>query len=285
MSKILAVTNQKGGVGKTTTAVNLTAALAELGKQVLLIDIDPQANATSSLGFDKRAIETSIYSCLMNDRPLESVITLTNWMRLDLAPANPALAGAEIELVEVPMRAYRLRTLLQAVRERYEFVLIDCPPSLSLLTVNALTAADGVLIPVQCEYLALEGLSQLMTTIDLVRRGINPSLKIEGVVMTMYDARTHLSQQVVAEVRKFFGDKLFQALVPRSVRLSEAPSFGRPGIAYAPSTAGAQAYRALAAELLARQEPKTNEGAQVTNSSLAATGVAAVSQVSVEEGL
>ncbi len=260
MSKILSLANQKGGVGKTTTAVNLAAALAEHGQRVLLVDLDPQANATSSLGFDKRALTQSVYDCLMDELPLDQIITLTNWVRLDLAPSSPALAGAEIELVDLPDRAHRLRGALQPIRERYDYIFIDCPPSLSLLTVNALSAADGVLVPVQCEYLALEGLTQLMATIDRVRRSLNPSLKIEGLVMTMYDSRTHLAQQVVDEVRQHFGDQLFATLVPRSVRLSEAPSFGRPGIAYAPTTPGAQAYRALAAEMLERNHTQTADG-------------------------
>lgn len=259
MSKVICFANQKGGVGKTTTAVNLAAALAEAGQHSLLIDLDPQANTTSSLGVDKRTLEQSIYDCLMNELPLAEVIALTNWVRLDLAPAHPALAGAEIELVDVPERAQRLRHVIEPVRSRYDYILIDCPPSLSLLTLNALSAADSVLVPVQCEYLALEGLTQLMATIDMVRRSLNPALKIEGLVMTMYDSRTHLSQQVADEVRKHFGDSLFQTMVPRSVRLSEAPSFGKPGIAYAPSTPAAQAYRALAQELIARNGAATAE--------------------------
>jgi chromosome partitioning protein len=255
MSKILSLANQKGGVGKTTTAVNLAAALAEAGKHILLVDLDPQANATSSLGFDKRAGTQSVYDCLLDDVPVEAIIALTNWVRLDLAPSSPALAGAEVELVNEAGRETRLRGLLHAVSDRYDVILIDCPPSLSLLTLNGLSASDGVIVPVQCEYLALEGLTQLMATLDLVRRSLNPSLRIEGLIMTMFDVRTHLSQQVVDEVRKHFGDKVFQAMIPRSVRLAEAPSFGQPGIAYAPNTPGAQAYRALAAELLARITP------------------------------
>ena len=258
MGKIISLANQKGGVGKTTTAVNLAAALAESGRQVLLVDLDPQANATSSLGFDKRVITQSVYNCLMEDLPLEKIVALTNWMRLDLAPANPGLAGAEVELVGEEAREYRLRNALRAMNSRYDYILIDCPPSLSLLTLNALAASDSVIVPVQCEYLAMEGLAQLMTTIDMVRRSLNPSLRIEGLVMTMYDARTHLSQQVAEEVRKHFGDKVFKTVVPRSVRLSEAPSFGQPGITYAPTTPGAQAYRALVAELTARNGADLN---------------------------
>jgi len=254
MSKILSLANQKGGVGKTTTAVNLAAALAEAEQRALLVDLDPQANATSSLGFDKRALAQSVYDVLMDGVPLEQIVRLTNWMRLDLAPSSPALAGAEVELVALEDRAQRLRAALELVRDRYDYILIDCPPSLSLLTLNALVAADGVLIPVQCEYLALEGLTQLVATIERVRAGLNPALRIDGLIMTIFDSRTHLSQQVADEVRKHFGDKLFATMVPRSVRLSEAPSFGKPGIAYAPASPAAQAYRAIAAELLARTE-------------------------------
>jgi chromosome partitioning protein len=259
MSRILSLANQKGGVGKTTTAVNLAAALAEAGKTVLLVDLDPQANATSSLGFDKRALARSVYDCLLNDVPLAEIIQPTKWGRLELAPASPALAGAEVELVNEEERETRLREALAAVRERYEMILIDCPPSLSLLTLNGLGAADGVLVPVQCEYLALEGLTQLMATLELVRRSLNPTLRIDGLVMTMFDSRTHLSQQVVDEVRKHFGAQMFQTLIPRSVRLSEAPSFGQPGINYAPNTPGAKAYRALAGELIARSAQRAPE--------------------------
>jgi chromosome partitioning protein len=257
MAKILSLANQKGGVGKTTTAVNLAAALAEAGQRTLLVDIDPQANATSSLGFDKRALSHSVYDVLMDGMPLEQIVTLSNWVRLDLAPANPALAGAEVELVGEPDRAQRLRHALEPARVHYAYILVDCPPSLSLLTLNALVAADGVMIPVQCEYLALEGLSQLMTTIERVRASLNASLRVEGLVMTMFDSRTHLSQQVADEVRRHFGSQLYATMVPRSVRLSEAPSFGKPGIAYAPTSPAAQAYRALAAELLARNGAET----------------------------
>ncbi|MEP7200445.1 MAG: AAA family ATPase [Chloroflexota bacterium] len=273
MSKILSLANQKGGVGKTTTAVNLAAALAEAGQQVLLMDLDPQANATSSLGFDKRTVTRSVYDCLLDGVPLAHIITMTNWPRLDLAPANPALAGAEVELVNEPSREFRLREALKSLTAPYDYVFLDCPPSLGLLTLNALSAADGVIVPVQCEYLALEGLTQLMATIDMVRRSLNPSLKIEGLIMTMYDARTHLAQQVADEVRKHFGDKVFGAMVPRSVRLSEAPSFGQPGITYAPNTPGAQAYRALAAELIARNAAPTEDGRRMTAQALPPSSV------------
>ncbi|MBI5877920.1 MAG: ParA family protein [Chloroflexi bacterium] len=261
MTRVYSIANQKGGVGKTTTAVNLGAALAERGKQVLLIDMDPQANATSSLGVDKRTVHQSIYDCLMDNVPAERIIKLTNWVRLDLIPANAALAGAEVELVNEETREYRLREMLRQLSAPYDFILIDCPPTLSLLTLNALTASEGVLVPVQCEYLAMEGLAQLVSTIEAVRRSLNPDLHIVGLVLTMFDSRTHLSQQVVDEVRRHFGDRVFGPLIPRSVRLSEAPSFGQPGITYAPTTPGAQAYRALAVELIERtdREPVAQE--------------------------
>lgn len=249
MSQVYAAANQKGGVGKTTTVVNLGAYLAEAGKRVLLVDVDPQANATSSLGVDKNALRSSIYDAIIGDTPLESVLTLTERLGLDLIPSAPALAGAEIELVSMFSREHRLQRALQPVRERYDYVLIDCPPSLGLLTINALTAADEVIIPIQCEYLPLEGLTQLLRTVDLVRRNLNPELGIKGLLMTMFDARTNLAQQVVDEVRRHFPDSTFRTIVPRSVRLSEAPSYGEPILDYAPSSPGAVAYRALAREI------------------------------------
>lgn len=249
MSQVYAAANQKGGVGKTTTIVNLGAYLAEAGKRVLLVDVDPQANATSSLGVDKNALRSSIYDAIIGDTPLESVLTLTERLGLDLIPSAPALAGAEIELVSMFSREHRLQRALQPVRERYDYVLIDCPPSLGLLTINALTAADEVIIPIQCEYLPLEGLTQLLRTVDLVRRNLNPELGIKGLLMTMFDARTNLAQQVVDEVRGHFPDSTFRTIVPRSVRLSEAPSYGEPILDYAPSSPGAVAYQALAREI------------------------------------
>ena len=251
MTKVLAFANQKGGVGKTTTAVNLGAYLAASGQKVLLVDIDPQANATSSLGIDKFSLDASVYDILINGVELNQIIRLTNLMRLDLAPSSPALAGAEVELVAVEDREHLLKRALAPVVERYDYILVDCPPSLSLLTINALTAArDGVIIPVQCEYLALEGLSQLIQTIDLVRRTLNPTLNVLGIVMTMYDGRTKLSQQVVDEVRRYFGKRVFATVVPRSIRLSEAPSYGQPVLTYAPQSAGSLAYESLARELV-----------------------------------
>jgi chromosome partitioning protein len=248
---VYALVNQKGGVGKTTTAVNLGAYLAAKARRVLLIDLDPQANATSSLGFDKRALSVSSYDLLINGTPLPDVVQLTRRVRLDLAPSSPALAGAEVELVELADRERRLKNALAAVQANYDYVLIDCPPSLGLLTVNALAAAHGVLVPVQCEYLALEGLSQLMNTIQLVRRALNPGLVVRGLIMTMYDSRMKLAQQVVSEARAHFGQRVFGTLIPRSVRLSEAPSFGEPILSYAPMSSGGAAYEQLADELLA----------------------------------
>jgi chromosome partitioning protein len=252
MTKIYALANQKGGVGKTTTAINLGAYLAEAGKRVLIVDIDPQANATSSLGLDKYRLEGSIYEALVSEAPLKRVIMRSPELGIFLAPSSPALAGAEVELVGMLAREYRLQQALNPVATGYDYVLVDCPPSLGLLTINALTAAeDGVIIPVQCEYLALEGLTQLYQTIELVHARLNPKLVVRGMLMTMFDGRTNLAQQVVDEVRRHFGERTFEAVIPRSVRLSEAPSYGQPISSYAPNSAGAVAYAALAQELLA----------------------------------
>ncbi len=252
MARVYAIANQKGGVGKTTTAINLGAALAEQGCRVLVVDFDPQANATSGLGRNPHQEAPSIYEALLDQVPLEAVIVPLALPRLALAPAALRLAGAEVELVGLLAREQRLRRILRPVLGAYDYVLIDCPPSLGLLTVNALTAADGILIPVQCEYLALEGLGQLIRTIDLIRDNLNPSLRIVGLVLTMFDARTNLAQQVVDEVRRHFGALVFETVIPRTVRLSEAPSFGQPILQYDAHSRGAQAYRSLAGELLAR---------------------------------
>lgn len=251
MARTYTLVNQKGGVGKTTTAINLAAYLAVLGQRVLLVDLDPQANATSSLGIDKQKISGGVYDVLINDDPPTGHVLHSAKLNLALLPASPALAGAEVELVNVLAREQQLRNGLKTIEPQYDYILIDCPPSLGLLTLNGLVAArDGVIIPVQAEYLALEGLGQLSHTITRVRGALNVQLTIRGVVITMYDARTQLSQQVAEEVRKHFPGKVFKAYIPRSVRLAEAPSHGLPISAYAASSPGGVAYKALAEELL-----------------------------------
>ena len=251
-ARIFAVANQKGGVGKTTTAVNLAACLAATGRRVLLVDTDPQGNASSSLGMDKAAMATTLYDVLLNEAPAAEVIRPTHVPHLAVLPSTSVLAAAEIELVDLPRRETFLRAALGTVAESYDFIFVDCPPSLGLLTVNALTAAHGVLIPIQCEFLALEGLLQLVQTVDRVKRTVNPTLDVTGVIMTMYDARTRLAPQVVAEVRRFFPTRIFKSVVPRTVRLAEAPSYGQAITEYDASGRGAQAYRALADELVER---------------------------------
>jgi len=251
MAKIIAVANQKGGVGKTTTAVNLSACLAHLGKRVLLVDNDPQGNSSSGLGIDKDHVDKSIYDVLINETDIRIVIRETMMENLYICPANIQLAGAEIELVNQIMRESRLKTSLNDIRDEYDYILIDCPPSLGLLTLNSLTAADTILVPIQCEYYALEGLTQLMSTVKLVRKHLNPTLEVEGVVLTMFDARTNLSLEVVESVRKHFNDKVYGTLIPRNVRLSEAPSYGLPIILYDKSSKGAESYVNLAKEVIA----------------------------------
>jgi chromosome partitioning protein len=250
--RVTACTNQKGGVGKTTTVVNLAAFLALSGTSTLVVDIDPQGNATSGLGVDRRRLDRSIYDVIVDRAPISEAVVGTAIPGLDLVPSTPDLSGAEIELVGAPARERRLSASLAGLNGSYERVLIDCPPSLGLLTVNALTAADGVLIPLQTEYYAMEGLSQLVNTIRLVRQDLNPRLEIEGVLLTMYDARTNLSAQVAAEVRRHMNGTVYDTVVPRSVRLSEAPSHGLPIAIYDPASRGAQAYGQLAAEVAAR---------------------------------
>jgi chromosome partitioning protein len=250
--RITACTNQKGGVGKTTTVINLAAFLALSGTRTLVIDLDPQGNATSGLGVDRRTVERSSYDLLVDRAPLSELVMGTPVEGLDLLPSSPSLSGAEVELVGLAGREQRLSASLAELNGRYERVLIDCPPSLGLLTVNALTAADGVLIPIQTEYYALEALSQLVNTIRRVREGLNPRLEIEGVLLTMYDARTNLSSQVASEVRRHMNGSVYDTIVPRSVRLSEAPSHGLPIALYDPSSRGATAYRELAGEVAAR---------------------------------
>ncbi len=253
MAKIIAVVTQKGGVGKTTTAVNLASALGELGKRCLLVDIDPQGNATSGVGVDKRRVVRSTYDLLCNTDTTEQAAVDTNFANLSLIPSSVTLAGAEIELVDTPRRENRLKAALAPYRELFDFILIDCPPALGLLTLNALVAADTFLIPAQPEFYALEGLSQLMATVRQVKRLYNPTLDLEGVLFTMYDGRTNLTQQVVAEVKKFFPRRVYATVIPRSVRLAEAPGFGRPINYYDKGSKGAKAYRAVAEELLQRQ--------------------------------
>jgi chromosome partitioning protein len=249
---IVAFANQKGGVGKTTSSVNAAAALARRGYRVLLIDSDPQGNATSSFGIDKSQLRYSIYEVLVDELPVAQAVAVTDRPGLDLLPSTPVLAGAEIELVEVDERERRLSKALAGALHRYDVVLIDCPPSLGLLTVNALTAARSIVVPIQCEFLALEGLGQLITTIDLVKRRLNPALDIVGVLMTMFDARTRLSSLVVEEVRRYFPQRIFDTIVPRSIRLAEAPSYGQAIFEYDPTSRGAAAYEAFAGELIER---------------------------------
>lgn len=251
--KIVAIANQKGGVGKTTTAVNLSACLAEQGKRVLLVDADPQGNSTSGLGMKKEGDEYSIYDVLINEVPVDSATRDTMIETLKLLPAHISLAGAEVELVNMLAREQVLKSALHATKQRFDYVFIDCPPSLGLLTLNALTAANTLLVPIQCEFYALEGLSLLMNTVKLVRKSLNPELDVEGVVLTMFDSRTNLSMQVVEEVKKFFKNKVYDTIIPRSVRLGEAPSFGLPISRYAPGSAGATAYCALASEMIAKE--------------------------------
>jgi chromosome partitioning protein len=249
---VIAIANQKGGVGKTTTAVNLSACIAQTGKRVLLMDVDPQGNATSGLGLDKDAVPNSVYDVLINGLPISDTLNDTMLDTLKLCPANIQLAGAEIEMVPLPERERRLKSALSGLREQFDIVIIDCPPSLSLLTLNALTAADSVIMPIQCEYFALEGVSQLVRTVALVQKNFNPALEIEGVVLTMFDARTNLAVQVVDEIKKHFKGMVYPAFIPRNIRLGEAPSHGLPIILYDAKSKGAEAYIDLADEVLER---------------------------------
>ena len=256
MSKIIAVANQKGGVGKTTTTVNLAASLAKMGKKVLLVDIDPQGNSTSGLGVDKRRCEKTVYDCLVNETPMSEAAIATQYENLSLCPSNLDLSGAEIELISVMGRENRLKESLESVKDEYDFIFIDSPPSLGLITINTLTAANSIIIPIQCEFYALEGVSQLISTIEMVKKRMNPDLYIDGVILSMFDGRTNLSQAVVEDVRKFFNEKVFSTIIPRLVKLVEAPSHGKPIIEYDPKSKGALAYLNLAKEVIERNGNK-----------------------------
>lgn len=265
MGKVISICNQKGGVGKTTTAINTSTYLALANKRVLLIDIDPQANATSGLGIDKTKVEKSIYDVLINDADIEETIQNIVVSNIDIIPSNTDLTGAEVELVPLLSREYRLNKALTNIKDRYDFIIIDCPPSLGLLTINALTASDSTLIPIQCEYYALEGLSQLLNTVNLIKDNLNPKLEIEGVLLTMADYRTNLTSEVIKEARNFFKDKVYDTVIPRNIRLSEAPSFGKPIHLYDEHSAGALMYLRLSKEMLGEKIANT-EG--ITQNSL-----------------
>ncbi len=263
MHKIVTITNQKGGVGKTTTAINLAAGIAVAEFPTLLIDIDPQANSTSGLGVDVRAQNKNVYDVLIDDVDPRDVIVKTEMPFLSLLPSNINLVGAEIEFVDLENRESILKKIIENIRNDYEYIFIDCPPSLGLLTLNGLVAADSVIIPVQCEYYALEGLGQLLNTITIVQKNLNPNLEVEGVLLTMYDSRLRLSNQIAEEVKKFFGDKVFSTIISRNVRLSEAPSYGKPVLLYEAVSSGARNYMELAKEFLKRQQPAVVQAASV----------------------
>jgi chromosome partitioning protein len=259
VGRIICISNQKGGVGKTTTAINLAASLASAERRTLLVDMDPQGNAGSGLGLKRDTLQGTVYDALLGGRPAAELVHPTELRFLQVLPATPDLTGAEVELVNAERREFRLREALRPLAAEYDYVIIDCPPSLGLLTLNALVAADSVLIPLQCEYYALEGLSQLTHTVDLVRQGLNPDLKMEGILLTMFDARANIAHQVVEEVRGYFKEQVFEVVVPRNVRLSECPSFGKPIILYDIKSKGCESYLALGRELLAREKPPAPE--------------------------
>ncbi|MGH9733490.1 MAG: ParA family protein [Candidatus Acidiferrales bacterium] len=275
MSRVIAVANQKGGVGKTTTTVNLGASLAAAEKQTLIIDCDPQANTTSALGFAKDPARRTLYQAMILNEPLQRIIIDAQMEFLHLIPSDKNLAGAAIELVSADNREYKLKGLIQALRNNYEFILIDCPPALDLLTLNALAAADSVLVPIQCEYLALEGVSELLDTLMRLRRTINASLAVEGILLTMYDDRTSLSKQVAADLRSFFGSQVFESVIPRNVRLAEAPSHGLPVMFYDIHSKGAEGYIQLAKEVIANAQKRVGQGTERADSGAGAASVAA----------
>ncbi|HEX6749183.1 MAG TPA: AAA family ATPase [Longimicrobium sp.] len=273
MSRIIAIANQKGGVGKTTTAINLGACLAVAEKRTLVIDTDPQGNATSGLGIDKDEVEKSIYDVLIEEAPIEDVIVReVHFPYLDVVPATRDLVGAEVELVNRKGREIILRRAIEAVRDRYDFILIDCPPSLGLLTLNTLAASDSVLIPIQCEFYALEGLSQLLNTVTIVQKNLNPALQIEGVLLTMYDGRLNLSRQVADEAKEYFGPKVYKTTIPRNVRIAEAPSFGKPIVLYDILSVGAKSYLSLAKEVIAKRGKGGRGAAEIEAAPAAAAG-------------
>lgn len=266
MARVISIANQKGGVGKTTTAVNLAASLAVSEKRTLLIDCDPQGNTTSALGFPKDPARRTLYQTLILGEPIERVTIDAKVEGLDLIPADKNLVGATVELVSIDEREYKLKTAIQGVREKYDYILIDCPPSLDLLTLNALAASDSVLVPIQCEYLALEGVSELLDTLMRLRRTINPALSVEGILLTMYDDRTTLSKQVAADLRSFFGSQVFESVIPRNVRLAEAPSHGMPVIFYDIHSKGAESYIQLAKEVMVNDQKRVGQGTERTDS-------------------
>ena len=268
MAKIIAICNQKGGTGKTTTAINLSVAVAMAGKKVMLVDMDPQANATSGAGIDKHKLEKGIYEVLIDNLPVKEALQEVTENKISVLPSHSHLAGAEVELVSLLSREYRLKKAMDSIRPEFDFIFIDCPPSLGLLTINALAAADSLIIPVQCEYYALEGLTQLLNTINLVRNNLNSSLQIEGVLMTMADYRTNLTQEVITEVRNHFKDKVYQAVIPRNIKLTEAPSFGKSIFNYDKDSVGARKYLELANEILGLDKLDINKNVQFTQNNV-----------------